>query len=402
VTARNLRAITWDGAFYSVMVGAGERWFQAFAVALGHGDLVSGLVATLPVLGGAVVQLISPWAVLHVGSQKRWVVGLCLLGSVMFAPLAAGAWAGTLSPLVLFGVVTVYWAAGLAAASPWVSWVETLVPARARERFFGRRQAVCQASLFVAFVACGALLHGARGTPRELPTYMVLFVIAGVARLISTGFVMTQTEPVPIPQDARATHVLEFLRRLRLDPGLRVLFAVVPLQFAVQMAEPYFTPWTLNHLRASYGTYLVLVAAGFLGRIAVLPAAGTLARRFGARRLLWAGAMGLVPVAALWSVSSNFVWLASVQLVAGVAWGAMELGAFLVYFEAVPHRDRVSAITALTLIQFGAIAAGSVAGGWILETLGGDTGAYVGLFAASTLVRMVASRALAPLRRTHA
>ena len=40
--------------------------------------------------------------------------------------------------------------------------------------------------------------------------------------------------------------------------------------------------------------YLVLIAAAFLGRIAVLPAAGSLARRFGARRVLWGGALGLV------------------------------------------------------------------------------------------------------------
>ena len=57
-TRSNLRAITRDGVAFSVMVGTGERYLQAFAVALGHGDLASGLVATLPMLAGATMKYV--------------------------------------------------------------------------------------------------------------------------------------------------------------------------------------------------------------------------------------------------------------------------------------------------------------------------------------------------------
>ena len=47
---RDLRAITADGVFFSVMVGLGEAYVPAFALAVGLGEIVAGLVATVPML----------------------------------------------------------------------------------------------------------------------------------------------------------------------------------------------------------------------------------------------------------------------------------------------------------------------------------------------------------------
>jgi hypothetical protein len=73
---RDLHAITADGAFFSAMVGLGETYVPAFALAVGLGEVVAGLIATLPMLAGAVFQLVTPWAVRHLRSYRRWIV-LC-------------------------------------------------------------------------------------------------------------------------------------------------------------------------------------------------------------------------------------------------------------------------------------------------------------------------------------
>ena len=46
-----------DAAAYSVMVGCGETYLPAFALALGLGPIVAGMVASVPLLVGATVQL---------------------------------------------------------------------------------------------------------------------------------------------------------------------------------------------------------------------------------------------------------------------------------------------------------------------------------------------------------
>ncbi|MCE9636087.1 MAG: MFS transporter [Planctomycetes bacterium] len=390
-TRNDLRAITWDGAAFCVMVGAGQNYLQAFALALGHTDVVGGLIATLPMVGGAFLQLAAPWAVVHLGSQKRWVILTSIVQALCWLPLALGAWTGSLGVVPLFAIATLYWAVGLGAGPAWTSWVETIVPAALRERFFGRRQAVCQAAVFVALIAAGELLDAAHTGGWTLRAFAVLFIVSCLARLVSVGVLTTQSEPVPLPDDVRHVGLGELVRRIPREPGLRQLFCIVPLQFAVQMAEPFLAPYSLRKLHLGYRDYLVLVAAAFLGRIIALPIAGRMAKRHGSGRLLWISALGLCPVAMLWTAFDHPAWIAVVQLAAGFAWGALELGNFLAFFEAVPHRERTSVITAFFFANALAAALGSVVGGELLATFGADQGGYVALFAVSTVLRLGAT-----------
>ena len=55
---RDLRALTADGIAFSAMVGLGETYVPAFALGAGLGEVVSGLVATVPMLAGACLQMV--------------------------------------------------------------------------------------------------------------------------------------------------------------------------------------------------------------------------------------------------------------------------------------------------------------------------------------------------------
>src|SRR5689334_1991421 len=74
VLRRDLCASVWDAGAYSVMVGIAETYFGAFALALGLGSAGAGLMVTLPVLLGSMLQLVTPWGVLRLGSHKKWIV----------------------------------------------------------------------------------------------------------------------------------------------------------------------------------------------------------------------------------------------------------------------------------------------------------------------------------------
>src|SRR5262245_27524517 len=70
----DVHASVGDGACVSAMVGLGETYFAAFALALGAGQTVAGLVATVPMLAGATLQLATPWFLQRVRSYRKWVV----------------------------------------------------------------------------------------------------------------------------------------------------------------------------------------------------------------------------------------------------------------------------------------------------------------------------------------
>lgn len=63
-----------EGAAAGGMTGLGETYLPAFALAVGLGEITAGLVASLPLLVGGLMQTFSPLAIRRLGSHKRWVL----------------------------------------------------------------------------------------------------------------------------------------------------------------------------------------------------------------------------------------------------------------------------------------------------------------------------------------
>src|SRR3954466_12304997 len=87
----DLAASVGDAAGVSAMIGLGETYFAAFALALGTGETFAGLVATLPMLAGAAIQLVTPRLLEKQRSYKKWVVAcVCVQAAALLSmPLAA-------------------------------------------------------------------------------------------------------------------------------------------------------------------------------------------------------------------------------------------------------------------------------------------------------------------------
>lgn len=385
----DLRASTGDGAAFSVMVGSGETYLPAFVLALGHSERDSGLVAAVPRLAGAAVQLASPAGVRRLGSQRRWVVLCATLQALCFAPLAAGALAGSMSVGLVFLAASWYWASGLATGPAWNSWISTLVPPRLRARYFAARTRICQACLFLGLAAGGAILQAGRAHARTRLAFAALFTLAGVSRWISSRFLARQSEPEPLPRDSRDVGLVELVRRFRRGADGRLILFMLAMTTAVQLSAPYFHPYMLKHLGLPYAHFTALLAASFVAKISALPLLGRLARRFGPNRLLWLGAAGIAPAAALWTLTDSFAWLVLVQVFVGAAWAAYELGTFLMIFETIRPEERTSVLTFLNLADALAMFAAACAGGALLQSMGSGHGAYLRLFWLSTGARLL-------------
>ena len=70
---RDLRLLNADAFAWAVMTGCGEAYFVAFGLAAGLGEVTSGLLATVPLLIGAAVQMVSPWGIRRCGSLRTWI-----------------------------------------------------------------------------------------------------------------------------------------------------------------------------------------------------------------------------------------------------------------------------------------------------------------------------------------
>ena len=394
---RDLCASLGDGASFSLMVGMGETYLPAFVLALGLGQVASGLVTTIPLLIGSVLQLVSPAAVRRLGSHRRWVVACAVCQAACFLPLCVAAWVGSMPMWAVFAVAAVYWGSGLATGPAWNTWVGTIVPMRLRARYFARRTRLSQFCVLAGFVLAGISLQYGASIGQSLAVFGILFFVAALCRMASAAFLFSQSEPVPPGNDQRHVSLPEFVCRVRSSGEGRLIVYLLAVQTAAQIAGPFFTPYMLNQLHFSYARYVLLIAVSFAAKTLALPAFGTLAHRWGARRLLVLGGIGIVPLAAMWCVSDNFYYLLAVQVLAGTTWAAYELAMFLLFFETMPARERTSLLTTFNFGNAIATVAGSLLGGAILATFGRSQPVYLSLFALSTTGRGLCLIALARL-----
>lgn len=412
-----------DGAAYSLMVGLGETYFVAFALALGASKTAAGLVATLPMLAGATLQLATPWAVKKLGSHRRWVVLSVSLQAtaVLLMPLAwlfAGLGGKESFPPVvwyIYGVATLYWFGGLSGGPAWNTWIETVVPKSVRTNFFACRSRLSQFCTLAGFAIGGLMLDWAKRGSWELYAFCGILVAAAACRYLSATFLFLKSEPEPTVGREQYEPLFKLFAKSLRGPGITLVWYLLAMQVAVQISGPYFNPFMLRDRNYSYLAYMVMVGLGFLGKAMTMSLWGRVARQSGARRLLLIGGFSIIPIAAMWLIGDpvhalglelgrhwsfspeaslrladglEFVYYCFLQLLSGWVWAAYELAMLLMFFEAIPRAERTGMLTFYNWGNSAAMVVGSTLGGVILYSLGESHQAFLVLFYLSSLVRL--------------
>jgi MFS family permease len=390
-----------EGAVFSVMVGIGETYLAPFALALGAAQVWAGLLLTLPLVAGGILQLVSPVVVRRLGSRRAWVLICAWVQAASFVPLVIAALTGRGSVALVYGVAVVYWAAGMATGPAWNTWAGTLVPRRVRTGFFAGRAALMHLGMALGLFAGGIVLEYTGNRQLLLQGFAILFGVAGLSRGISAYLLWRQPEPGGPYRDDRIMSLRAIGTRFRGTGEARLLRYLLVFSLSVAVASPFFTPYMLVHLNLSYGAYMILLAVALAVRVLAAPLAGRFAQRYGVGRLLRVSAAGIIPMAGLWAIDGGFAYLLVLQVFSGVVWAGHELAAFLMFFDTTDERDRTAV---LTLYNFGnatALAVGSVIGGIAFQSLGAGATAYAAIFIASSVFRIVTMLLLAKVPGTE-
>jgi MFS family permease len=383
----DLRKIFTEGIAFSVMVGIGESYLPAFVLALGMGEVASGLIATLPLVAGGLLQLGAPLGVRAVGSHRRWAALCAAIQASAFIPLVAGAVAGKIPGVSVFIIAAIYWASGMALSPAWNVWVERLVPAPVRTRYFARRTSAANLGILAGLLVGALVLDNMPTRPRPLLGFAILFAIASLTRFTSAAMLRSQKEAVLPPMQYQPGKVLRLMRQFPKNPGGTLLVYMLALTMTVTIASPFFTAFMLRQLEMSYSAYMFLIGTALATKVIVLPLFGRLARRVGLRWLLRAAWMGTAAVPALWLISSSYTYLIGLQIFAGAAWGAHEFVTFLLLFEMIGPEERGTLLTAYNFGFALASAGGSLVGGFVFDAVGGGITGYHILFGASSIAR---------------
>lgn len=392
-TKRNLNRSLGDAACFGGMVGFGETYFAAFALAVGIGEAHAGIIASVPVMIGGIAQLLTPRLVDRFGGLKRWIVFGASVQAASFLPLVYAAYHGELSFAAIVVIASLYWTAGLSVGPAWNAWVEEIVPKDGRIRFFSHRTRLQQISTFAALMIACIILTIATRHDRTLEAFALLFALAGTSRFVS-ALLVSRTEGVTCdsllerPSETRA--IAECTSAMTLPSAAkRLLLYMVSMQVFIQLSGPFFVPYMLNQLKLGYAEYVCLISLAFVAKVASTGLWAGLAEKHGSPRILWFGGLGLVPLAAMWMVSGSIWWIAAIQLVSGFAWAAYELGVFLTLVDCVPRVIRTRMLTYYNFASSIAICIGAVAGASLLTRYGSCIETYYVLFGVSSFGRLI-------------
>jgi MFS family permease len=362
-TERSLRHSLKDAVAFSVMSGAVETYFSAFALFLRASAAQVALVATLPNLIGSAGQLLSAWLAHRLSRRRPLIVGGALLQAAVLLPTA-------LLPLLfpqiaipfLLICLSLYYGAANFIAPQWMSLMGELVPERRRGRFFARRTALAQITAFAALFAAGLLLNGAQMLELTAWGFGLLFAIAAAARLISAHHLANMHEPHPHAASVEPLHDLRWLRADAYKPALGFSVFFVLMQSAVGISAPFFAIYMLDFLQFSYVEFMANTGMSVLVQFLTLRYWGRIGDVMGNRLVLRTTGLVIPALPALWMVSGNFWYLLLVQALSGFAWAGFSLSAGNILYDLVPREKRATYQALQNVVMTAGVFLGSMLG----------------------------------------
>lgn len=370
-----------DGALHAVMLGCCESYLGAFAVELGHGPRALALLATVPLLLGALSQLSSAWLIALFGGRKRLVVSgavlqaLSILGFITVATTEQH----HLLPLLLTKVL--FWVSGSVIAPAWGDWIGGLTEGVSRTDYFGRRSALVNAALMVSFVSTGLLMHAA--TAHRLTAFAAVFAVALLARLAS-AWALTQHREL---QQAEASEPLWQRAVYLLRVGhWRVPMYLAAMYLGAHIAVPFFTPYMLRELGMSYLVYTLLSTTSVFTKVVTFALAHRVAKRLSLKAMLGLAGAGVAAVPLAWSLSPQIAWLVGVHVLSGASWAALEYTSFQLLLDGAPARVRSEFLAFANSLSGLMQLSGAWIGGLLLDS---HALRYTEIFQLSALLRAI-------------
>lgn len=386
--SRDLKLSLWDAFFFSLMVGIGESYLPAFALASGLSATLTGLFSTIPLAIGATVQLLTPWALKRVGSLRRWVVIASFLQAFSLLPFAFWKEFEMSSPIYLFIAAAFYWGAGFAASPAWNRWMTDIVPASQSDHFFARRLRIIQYGTMLGLLCGGAVLKGHFEVGYFSSAFALTFLIAFGCRM--TSGVLLWNKPDRVANLKNQIGVWNLARRLSEKHYERNLLAFLFLfNFTLFISSPFVNPFLLDQLRLDFQFYTLALIGMFVGKIMGYTVTHRYLGKLVSERVLVVGAFGISPLPALWMFCDHILSISLLQLASGLFWGVYESALAMILFRRLNPDSKVATLSMMNFVQCVAMLGGSLFGGLVLKSNGEVYFAYILLFSVSAFSRLL-------------
>ncbi|MEM4348186.1 MAG: MFS transporter [Candidatus Anstonellaceae archaeon] len=360
-----------EGVGYSIMAGSGDTYLPAAILQLGASNFQVGILAALPHILGGITQFFSVSTLKIAKSRKLLVSISALFQALCWIPIILSLlWPNEYSVVVIIASFTIGAAAVWLANPAWSSWIADIVPENERADFFAKRNRLMQLVLFAMTFVTGVLLSQLQNFYSATLAFALIFFIAFIFRLATVFFHLKTADikyEIQLVKEIKLKHLF-LLPSYKRELWFLVYIALV--NFSVQFASPFFTPFMINYLNFSLELLGLMIAFSVLAKIVSYPYWSKAIDTFGNRLVLVATSCGIVAIPFLWLISTETVWLIWAQIFSGFVWAGLDLASFNFALSMVGRELRPSFISKYNI--FGSIfyALGAISGGIFLQYWG--------------------------------
>lgn len=387
--SKSLNLSLFDSFLYALMVGAGESYLPAYVLSLGLSEWMAGLIATMPLLSGAFLQILSTEALRAFKNHKVWVGTLALLQGITFIPLVFFALGSQPHFWTLFIILTFYWGAGFSAGNSWNYWMGHLLKPEQAAAFFSKRIRISQVGILLGLILGGVALHNQVKIGPFTSTFGLIFFFAFVCRMISAWVLSKKhyekkwSEPDSMLRVKQSWQLFWAEKKKR-----NFILKLLPFQMAVFVTAPFVTPYMLAQLKMNYGHYMIAVSFLLIGKIISLSFFARF-KNLNYHQAFGAGLLILCPSPILWSLSDSFYFVIALQFTGGAAWALFEVGLALIFFQDLKSDEKIPFLTFYNFLNAAGLLLGSAMGALYLKSHLKAPENYYVLFLAGGILRVI-------------
>lgn len=357
-----------DGAATSAMSGIGDPYIAPFAMELQASNLQTGLLSSLGSLLSPLSQLLGSRLIEKYSRRKIIIYTVPLQAAMWFVFAYIGWWftqhgaSGYLVPSFIISFI-LYSSLGSVGGPAWFSLLGDLVPPQIRDSYFSRRNKISGLfSLCATLLASIALYYGKNWN--FIGTFIILFSIAGLARLIAAYFLYKHYDPgIKLSADYHFSF-LDFVRRAPFNNFGKFSIYIAVMQLTINIANPYLAVYMWKELKFDPISFSIVSMASGLFLILSMSYWGKFSKHYGNKELLRIGSFIIAISPIFWIFSHNTFYLALIpQLLFGLGWGAFTLSASNFIYDAVTPERRAICITYHNILSgLGAFIGASIGG----------------------------------------
>ncbi len=360
-----------EGCAWAVMWGFGETFVGPFAVFLKANDFTMSLLATLPLLLGALAQIAGGYLVEYLGRRRSVMVATALFQAIGYIPIF---WLPFFFPghgtRIVVSLATFMLVSNNMGAPGFNSIMGDLVPAESRGRYFGKRNSLIMLTMLVTMLVAGRIVSFFDSRGENWLGFGLVFSIAMVARACSALLLSRYYEPPFHPSTEEGYSFVSFLRNAHRTNLGRFTLAMALMAGATNVSAPFFTQYMLRDMHWTKYQFATSTAVSLLSQFVFMRWWGRISDRHGSHAVVRVCCL-LIPVGPLlWALTRDYHLILVVQALSGLSWAGFSLASSNFLYDSVPANQRHRVFGYYTLINgLAVLLGGSVVGAWCATNL---------------------------------